>query len=113
MALRTFFAVLSLALVFMIAFQGPLHTVTPHSHSHGSSGGDVGALWASFHATLRAEEKEVLASLPFFAVLAFISLVSLYTSFVSIPLLARTASRSTQQTFELLRRGVVEYRRFV
>jgi hypothetical protein len=113
MLIRALLSALAVLLVLILAFQNPIHAVTPHSHSHSHSGEEVSTLWASFHAALRAEERETLAGISFFAIVALVSLVALRSSFIPLPVPVRAASRSTRRSFELLRRGIAEYRRFV
>ncbi len=114
MALRTFFALLSVVLVMVLAFQSPLHAVTPHSHSHSHSSEEVSALWASFHAALRSEEKQILLAVVGAVSSVLFSVLIFNLGFSGFALhLVRVTRDRPQQLLDSLRNGSLPYRRFV
>jgi hypothetical protein len=113
MLLRALFAVSAALLVLILATGAPLHAVTPHAHSHGSSGEEVTSLWAAFHAALRSEEKKILLAVTgAISSVLFVLLVIQY-SFVGLSLGFVRVTRGPHQLFDLLRNGTLPYRRFV
>ncbi len=91
----------ALALIAILVSGTAVHAITPHEHSHGAE-----AVWSSLHDSLRHEDKKSLPLFYAFSILGFVALVVVRSS------RAAFAPVYLGDSFEALRRGIVQYRRF-
>lgn len=97
-------------LAFTLVSGAFFHSVIPHRHSHTGQGED--AEWSALHASLSSEGRKMLAALiaPF-ALFALCAVTFMFALGIPVPAYARVR-RKPDRLSQLLKRGVLAYRKF-
>ncbi len=98
-----------LMLVLVLVMGGLGHALLPHTHSHDGGGVDIG--WSALHSMLRGSENKILLIVGESAALFLLCFLAVSVLLQRLPALQNRKRRHDREV-DILRRGIVAYRRF-
>ena len=111
--------IIAILIVFALFAGASLHATIPHHHSSGHAHNhpgeteDISIIWQGLHVALRHEDKKfTLAANVSMLPLVFDNSLLSAMEIVAIIALAAYGVRRTDSLLEMLRRGLVPYRKF-